>query len=132
MTPRRGQELPQLELDCMIVLWRATANQESAAPTAQEIRQSLTQMGRPLAPTTVLTVLQRLRQKGMITARRQGRAFRFSPRVSREQMRASAVARLIRNYFDGPDDLRRFLDTPAARSTPESAPSPAGFDASLL
>lgn len=131
MTPRRGPELPQLELDCMIVLWRAGANDPAAAPTAQQIRQSLAQMGRPLASTTVLTVLQRLRQKGIVAARRQGRAFRFSPRVSREQMRASAVARLIRNYFDGPGDLRRFLDSPPARSTPE-LPSPGGFDASLL
>lgn len=144
MTPRRGLELPQLELDCMIALWRAGASGQ----TALQIRQSLASRGRPLAHTTVLTVLQRLQQKGAVAAARHGRRWQFLPRISREQMRAGAVKRLIQNYFDSPDDLRRFLTAvpargpaaPAApagsapRSAPSSAsaPSTAALDSSLL
>ncbi|MGH9506341.1 MAG: hypothetical protein ACRD13_05400, partial [Terriglobales bacterium] len=79
---------------------------------------------------------------------RHGRRWQFLPRISREQMRARAVERLIQNYFDSPDDLRRFLAAvpargpaaPAApagsapRSAPSSAsaPSTAALDSSLL
>lgn len=134
MTPRRGLELPQLELDCMIALWRAGASGQ----TALQIRQSLAARGRPLAHTTVLTVLQRLQQKGAVAAARHGRRWQFLPRISREQMRAGAVERLIQNYFDSPDDLRRFLAasvTASADAGPQARPgSPpaANLDSSLL
>lgn len=108
MTPRHGAELPQLELDCMIVLW------QRGECAAGAIRQVLATRGRPLAYTTIHTVLQRLGRKRMVTARKQGRTFLFSPSVSRDAMRAQAVERLVRNYFDSGEELRHYLEFEAS------------------
>lgn len=125
----RGPELPQLELDCMVALWRA----EEAAPgpgrTAAQLRQALAEMGRPLAYTTVLTVLQRLRQKGVVAAAAKGRPLRFRALVGRHQMRVAAVERLVRNYFADEDELRHFLGGEARRMPPAAQ---SDFDATLL
>ncbi len=114
----------------MIALWRAAEAAPDGGQTAAQIRQALAAMGRPLAYTTVLTVLQRLRHKGVVAAPGGKRPARFRPLISRQQMRAAAVRRLVRNYFDGEDELRRFLGG-------EPAPPPSGgvsrdFDATLL
>ena len=111
--PRHGDELPQLELDCMRALWR-----ESPA-TIAAIRRRLESEGRPLAHTTVLTVLHRLVRKAMVERRRRGRAFIFTARISREEMQRRALERLLRNYFDSGEELLRLLngDGPAAAAS---------------
>src|SRR6185437_6438604 len=50
-------ELPQLELECLAALWAL-----ERAPVA-EVHARLASRGRPLAYTTILTVLDRLRRK---------------------------------------------------------------------
>ena len=123
-----GPELPQLELDCMVALWRAEEAAAGPGRTAAQLRQSLAAMGRPLAYTTVLTVLQRLRQKGVVTAAK-GRPLRFRALVGRQQMRVAAVERLVRNYFADEDELRRFLGGEVRRMPPAAE---SDFDATLL
>ncbi|MGH9466449.1 MAG: BlaI/MecI/CopY family transcriptional regulator [Terriglobales bacterium] len=103
MTSRSGGELPQLELDCLAQIW--TAGEASVA----DVHRSLAGHGRQLAYTTVLTVLDRLRRKQVIERRRHGRAYLYRSLVNREQMRAHALARLVRNYFDSPDELQSYL-----------------------
>jgi len=117
MTPRHGSELPQLELDCMNVLWR------SGPAGVGAIREAVAIQGRPLAYTTVLTVMERLVRKGVVARRKLGRAFLYSPQVTRQWMRARAVERLLRNYFDSPGELQQLLGTPI--SPPEVAAAPA-------
>ncbi len=99
----RGTELPQLELDCMVVLWR------TGGASAGDVRQALLARGRRLAYTSVLTVLQRLLRKGVVEAERGARAHVFRPRISREEMRQGAVQRLLKNYFDSAEELQLFL-----------------------
>ncbi|HZT74451.1 MAG TPA: BlaI/MecI/CopY family transcriptional regulator [Terriglobales bacterium] len=133
MTPRHGGELPQLELDCVGVLWR------QGEASAALIRGVLAERGRRLAHTTVLTVLQRLLRKQVIAARRVGRQYLFHALVSRQQMRAQAVERLVRNYFDSREELLEYLGAAAGARPGAAARPPAGadgaagaFDASLL
>lgn len=134
MTPRHGAELPQLELDCMGVLWR------QGECSATLIRGALAERGRRLAHTTILTVLQRLLRKRAIAARKVGRVYLFHAAISRENMRAQAVERLVRNYFDSFEELREHLGGAAAgaargpRERPALGPHEfdAEFDASLL
>lgn len=86
------------------------------------VHQHLAGQGRPLAYTTVLTVLDRLRRKQVVTRERQGRAFLYRPLVSREEMRARALDRLVRNYFASRAELEAWLRN---GHTPPPPPPPA-------
>ena len=83
--------LPQLELECLRVLWK-----QPGASVAQ-VRAALE---RPLAYTTVLTVLDRLSAKGVVQRRKQGRAYAYSPLLDLETARRDAVARLLAGFFE--------------------------------
>ena len=52
-----------------------------------------------LAYTTVMTTMDRLYKKGLLERRKDGRAFVYSARLSRQQMVLSAGARLIRGLL---------------------------------
>lgn len=88
----RGSRLAQLELDCMKVLWNG------ASATVAQVRSAL---DRPLAYTTVMTVLDRMTAKGVVTRRKNGRAWLYSPQLDRDTARLEAVSRLLANLFDG-------------------------------
>lgn len=115
MRSRSGAELPQLELECLAALWVL-----GPAPVAA-VHAELRDRGRPLAYTTVLTVLERLLRKQAVTRRKRGRAFIYSAALSREQMRTRALDRLIGNYFGTREELRQYLTprAPVAASAPE-------------
>jgi predicted transcriptional regulator len=104
MRSRSGAELPQLELECLAALWAL-----EEAPVAR-VHQRLAERGRPLAYTTVLTVMERLLRKGAVARVKRGRAFIYTPRVSRDAMRERALARLVDNYFASRQELRQYLD----------------------
>lgn len=118
MTSRSGGELPQLELDCLAALWEL-----GPAPVAQ-VRTLLERRGRPLAYTTVLTVLDRLRRKQAAERRRHGRAFIYAPLLTREAMRQRAVERLLRNYFDSRQDMEAWLRREPSPAPPAAIPQP--------
>lgn len=48
-----------------------------------------------IAYTTVMTTLDRLYKKGLLTRRKDGRAFLYSPRVSREEMEQGVAKDVI-------------------------------------
>jgi predicted transcriptional regulator len=77
---------------------------------------------RPLAYTTIMTVLERLVRKGKLTRRKVGRAFVYSPEASRDAMRRVAIRELLEGFFDGSEaELMEFL----RGAEPPSAPAPA-------
>lgn len=80
------------ELDIMLVLW------ERGPSTVSEVREHLEDR---LAYNTVLTMLRILEEKGYVTHEEEGRAYRFSPLVAREEAGASALRRLVRRLFHG-------------------------------
>ena len=86
--------LSQQQLDVMEVLWARQA------ATAAEVHAAL-EPALGLAPTTVATVLQRLAKRGVLTAERDGRAYRYRPAVSRERVRRSMTGRLVGQLFGG-------------------------------
>ena len=72
---------------------------------------------RPLAYTTIMTVLERLVKKGKLTRRKAGRAFIYTPTASREAMRDVAVRELLESFFDGkPEDLQAYLHGQATKA----------------
>ena len=62
--------------------------------------------GRPLALTTVATILSRLERKKVILHRREGRHYVYRATMSREDVRRSKIRELTDTLFDGdPVDL---------------------------
>lgn len=84
--------LAELELECMKVLWKYPG-----ASVAQ-VRAGLP---RPLAYTTVMTVLDRMSVKGLVARQKNGRAYLYTAALDLESARRSAVSRLAARFFDG-------------------------------
>lgn len=92
-------------------LERAVLDALWAAPdglTAVELLARLTD--RKLAVTTVLTVLDRLRRKGMVDRVRDGRGFRHLAVHTREQVAAEAMLAVLADVDDRALVLSRFVD----------------------
>ena len=53
-----------------------------------------------LAYTTVMTTLDRLYKKGLLTRESEGRAFRYAPRLSREEIHREAAGEALRQMLD--------------------------------
>jgi predicted transcriptional regulator len=109
---------PPLELACLKALWSL---QEGNVRAVQQV----VALSRPLAYTTIMTVLDRLVRKGKLTRRKVGRAFVYSPEASRDTMRRAALRELVDGYFDGSEaELLEFL-RPIAVPIPTSSAPPA-------
>lgn len=94
---------PPLELACLKALW--TLGEGNVRSVQQALEQT-----RPLAYTTIMTVLDRLVRKGKLTRRKVSRAFVYSPAESRDSLRKIAVRELLEGFFDGSEDeLLSFL-----------------------
>ena len=121
--PKTARDVPPpLELACLKALWTL---QEGNVKAVQEV----VAISRPLAYTTIMTVLDRLVRKGKLTRRKVGRAFIYSPEASRDSMRIAAVRELLDGFFDGSEaELLLFLR--GATKTPAMPPamSPASME----
>jgi predicted transcriptional regulator len=102
--PKAAREIPPpLELLCLKALW--SLRQGNVKDVQRIVNQT-----RPLAYTTIMTVLERLLKKGKLERRKAGRAFVYSPTADREEMRKVAVRELLDSFFDSSEDeLLRFL-----------------------
>ena len=102
--PRTPRDIPPpLELACLRALWRL---EEANVRAVQEVVAQL----RPLAYTTIMTVLDRLVRKGKLTRRKVGRSFVYAPSQSRDVLRRAALRELLDGYFDGSEsELLLFL-----------------------
>jgi BlaI family penicillinase repressor len=80
----------QRELEILKVLW------ELREASVRQVHERICRGGR-CAFNTVQTLLRIMEDKGLVTHRRQGRAFIYSPRHSRERV----FSRFLRQVFDG-------------------------------
>jgi predicted transcriptional regulator len=118
---------PPLELLCLKALWRLEeANVKAVQGVVGETR--------PLAYTTIMTVLERLLRKGKLARRKVGRSFVYKALASQEALRRAAVRELLDGFFGGSEDeLLLFLgrgDTKAAAAA--AGEGEAGIDTVLL
>src|SRR5258705_6396994 len=79
---------PPLELECLKALWALGEG------NVKEVRDHLAP-GRPLAYTTVMTLLERLVRKGGGSRRKVGRSFRDSAVLRQDAMRRVSLPPLI-------------------------------------
>lgn len=99
--------LPSLELDCMKTIWALGQG------TVKQVHRDLASR-RPLAYTTVLTVLDRLHKKGVVRRERMGKAHLYRPAYFEEDARKDALVRLVRDFFGGSEhQLADYLGKPS-------------------
>jgi predicted transcriptional regulator len=103
--PRSASDVPPpLELECLNALWTLGEG------NVKQVREIVT-AARPLAYTTIMTVLDRLVRKGKLGRRKAGRAYVYAPRTPRDEMRRAAIRELVASFFGGSErELLRFLD----------------------
>lgn len=96
-------QLGELEHAIMDVLWSAPD-----PLTAREARDALA--ARDLAATTVLTVLSRLEDKGLVARDRSERAHRYRPTDARDVHVAALMRQALDSAPDSDAALARFAD----------------------
>lgn len=84
------------ELDLMAVLWNL------GSASVSEVQERLDD---ELAYTTVLTTLRNMEEKGYVSHTEEGRAYRYHPRIPREEAGKSAIRRLVGKIFGGSREL---------------------------
>jgi BlaI family penicillinase repressor len=94
MTERRKATIHDTEWDLLEVLW------EKERATAREVAEALAKK-RGWAVSTVKTLLDRMVQKELVSARQVGNVWEYTPAVRPIQARRSAWAELVEKAFGG-------------------------------
>ncbi len=87
-------DLPPLELECMKAVWSL------GCATVDDVRSRLA-LERPLAYTTVMTMLNRLARKGVVGREKQNKAHLYRPLITEAEARDRAIERLVATFFAG-------------------------------
>ena len=89
-----GAPLTPLELEIMNILW------EAGSATVLTVHQRIRSV-RPLAYNTVQTVLTILHRKGKVKRKNEGRAYVYSPAMTREKTAANTLKDIVTRLFGG-------------------------------
>lgn len=93
--------LTRQELQIMRVVW------EMGTATVKDVCSTISRR-KPTAYTTVLTLMGILEDKGALIHNRNGRAYTYTPLLSREQATKNQIRDVVSRFFDGqPEELIR-------------------------
>ena len=124
-------DLAPLELECMNMLWPLGEG------TVRQVQQRLAR-SRPRAYTTIMTIMDRLARKGIVSRHKVGRAYLYRPNLTAEQARAHAVEQVVEVFFNGSAEalaahlasglgtLAAVLPRPAPPEVPRPSPQKGG------
>ena len=84
--------LGALERDVMAVMWSGPE---------WSVRETCARLPGSVAYTTVMTTMDRLFKKGLLTRRKVGRAFVYSPTVSRDELEGVVANELVQSLLEG-------------------------------
>lgn len=98
MARPRSTTLTPGEQRIMEVLWKR------GEASVQQVTDALAG-SEPVAYTTALTMLRILKDKKQVEARKEGKAHVFVPLVTRDEARRSALALLLKRFFDDSPQL---------------------------
>ena len=116
-------DLAPLELECLSILW------PMGEGTVREIHRVLAQ-SRPRAYTTIMTIMDRLEQKGIVARRKVGRAFHYQAKLTADEARLKAVEKIVQGFFDGsPEALAAHLSSKGGAARELVSSTPADVDA---
>jgi len=88
-------ELGELERSILQLMW------QHGTLTADQVREELDLLDRPLKDSTVRTVLRRLEEKGYVTHTLDNRTFLYSPAEPAPMVAGRAVKRILEWFCDG-------------------------------
>lgn len=80
-----GKVLGELETEVMAIVWRQKGN-----ISVKDVTEIL-EKRRQIAYTTVMTIMSRLADKGVLTRHLSGTSYLYKPRVTKQQFVAKAV-----------------------------------------
>jgi predicted transcriptional regulator len=108
--PRLERTLTEVELELMTILW------ELGGGTVNEVLAALPPT-RPLAYTSVATILRILEQKGVLGTEKVGRGHRYLPLVAKDRYEAFALEQMVGKVFGGEPLalVRRLVDAGLSR-----------------
>ena len=89
------KRIPESELEIMQIIWK-----EEAPVSRMTIERAL-QEKHPLAPTTILTLLTRLCEKGFLSLRKEGRSNLYEPLVTERKYLACESRSFLDRLFGG-------------------------------
>lgn len=104
----RGVEklLGELELTVMRVVW------ERGRVTVRDVLEAL-EPTRPLAYTTVMTVMSRLAEKGLLHTEKQGKTYFYRATFTEQELEVQAVGRMVQSLiadFGGEVAISQFVE----------------------
>lgn len=115
MATNPRNRLGDLERAVLEHLWAATGDRPNGL-TVREVHDTIG-VERGLAYTTLMTVLDRMAKKDLVTRERDGRAWRYLPAASREELTSEALHQTLGELSSG--DRRTALLHFLEESTPE-------------
>lgn len=100
------QVLGDLEADIMELCWK------KSPCSVREVHEKLEQ-DREIAYTTVMTVMSRLAEKGLLDREQHGRAFLYVPSCSREEFCSDTISTVMQGLLGGFGEpvLSHFVDS---------------------
>ena len=101
---RALREFGALEMAIMDVMWDGDGRY-----VVREVRERM-QYARPVAYTTVMTVMNILHRKGVLHREKLGRAWQYRPVEAREDHDARLMAEALRSGGDEDVTMRRFVE----------------------
>lgn len=117
------KKLPDSELDIMLIIW------EAKKPISRAYIESQINLKKPLATTTILSLISRLIEKGFIAANKDGKTYMYSALIAEEtylskesksilqKLYKNSIKNFVTALYDGDnlkksdiDELQTFLD----------------------
>ena len=90
---RENRNLPDSELDIMLVVWRS--GQSVSAPHILEALE------RPLTASALHSYLKRLEEKGFLRCEKEGRMNTYTPLITEEEYRRQAGGTVLEKLYEG-------------------------------
>ena len=89
------KRLPESELEIMQIIWK-----KSAPVSRVDIEHSLHDT-HPLTPTTILTLMTRLCEKGFLSLKKEGRSNLYEPLITEKEYLAAESRSFLDRVFHG-------------------------------
>lgn len=89
--PKHAHPTPA-ELELLNILW------EHGPSTVREVME---RMAKPRGYTTVMSLMQVMYEKKLLTRKQEGRAFRYAPKTTQEKTLGKMLGDLLGRAFDG-------------------------------
>jgi len=95
---RKSPTLTEVELELMDILW------QKGSATVGEMVEALP-TDRPLAYSSVLTMMRILEQKGYVEHEKESRAYIYRPLIDRREAQKSVISYLLKRFFNDSPEL---------------------------